>query len=1144
MEKIFVRDAVRRAVLSILLIIGVALTLNSAFAAQSVTLEWNPSTDPSVTGYNIYYGAASRTYTNKIDVGNSTNVTVNGLVEGVTYYFAATAYNILGAESDYSAEVSYTIPVPAGNQPPTLTAIPNLTINEDAAQQTVNMTGITAGPSESQPITITASSGNTALIPNPTVNYTSPSSTGSLNFTPVPNANGSAVITVTVNDNQGSNNLFMRTFTVTVNPVNDPPTIDPINSVTINEDGGLQTVNLSGITSGTNESQTLTVTASSSNTGLIPNPTVSYSSPNATGSLSFTSVTNASGTATITVTVNDGQAANNLATRQFTVTVAAVNDPPTFSAISDLSINESASAQTVSVTGINAGPGESQTLTLTATSGNTALIPNPTVTYTSPSANGSLSFTPVAGANGSAVITVTVNDNAGSNNLFSRTFTVNVNPVNDPPTINTINNLTINEDSGLQTVSLSGITAGTNESQALTVTASSSNTGLIPTPTVSYTSPNTTGSLSFSPATNASGTSVITVTVNDGQSANNITTRQFTVTVAPVNDPPTLNSISDITVNQGQASQAVNLSGISAGPGESQTLTVTATSSNPGLVPNPTVTYTSPNAIGTLTASPSTNNSGSAVITVTVNDNQGSNNIVTRTFNFIVNARPMITPISNQTISTNSNTGPLGFVIGDRETPAANLIMFAASSVPSLIPTNNVVFGGSDSNRTVTVTPLLTQSGTANITLTVSDGSAVSNITFQVTVLGPPVAPTGLQIIGGGSLTGGVGPNSILNVGQTYTLTAVPDVGEVFAGWSGSYTSSSPKLTFTYQTNMSIQAHFVHSPYIPIAGRYNGLFYEDAQINLPTSGFFSINVTPAGTYSGSLTIGVKKYPFTGKLPLNNLGTNRLVLAGIPVIMDFEPQGDTITGHITSGSWVSTMRGDPCKFNSSNNPAPYFGKYTMVIPGTPGDELLPAGHGVGTPSVNGSGMVAFGGTLADGTKFTSSAYLSPNGEWPLYIPLYKGKGSVLSWMTFANRANDDINGALSWIKQPNASPKIYRGGFLYECEAIGSLFTAPAVGSNILPMTSGQMTFDGGNLGAGFVNSIGFGTNSHLINYSSNSLTATFSTAKGTILGKVKAPNSSAKAKPTTFNGVVLQKANAAYGFLLGTNQCSEVVLTP
>ena len=75
-----------------------------------------------------------------------------------------------------------------------------------------------------------------------------------------------------------------------------------------------------------NETQTLTVTASSSNTGLIPNPTVTYTSPNATGSLGFTPVANANGTATVTVTVNDGQAANNTVVQTFLVTVNAVND--------------------------------------------------------------------------------------------------------------------------------------------------------------------------------------------------------------------------------------------------------------------------------------------------------------------------------------------------------------------------------------------------------------------------------------------------------------------------------------------------------------------------------------------------------------------------------------------------------------------------------------------------------------------------------------------------------------------------------------------------------------------------------------------------------------------------------------------------
>src|SRR5205807_1422838 len=121
------------------------------------------------------------------------------------------------------------------------------------------------------------------------------------------------------------------TFTVTVNAVNDAPTLDAIpNPAAINEDAGLQTVSLSGISAGGGESQTLTVSAVSNNTALIPNPTVSYTSPNATGSLSYTPVANASGTATITVSVQDnGGTANggiDTFTRTFTVTVNAVND--------------------------------------------------------------------------------------------------------------------------------------------------------------------------------------------------------------------------------------------------------------------------------------------------------------------------------------------------------------------------------------------------------------------------------------------------------------------------------------------------------------------------------------------------------------------------------------------------------------------------------------------------------------------------------------------------------------------------------------------------------------------------------------------------------------------------------------------------
>src|SRR5436190_1565745 len=337
---------------------------------------------------------------------------------------------------------------------------------------------------------------------------------------------------------------------------------------------------------------------------LVPTPTVAYTNPNATGTLTFTPVANTSGTATITVTVNDAQAANNTVSRTFTVTVAAVNDPPTLNAIANLSIAEDSGLQTVSLAGIGSGAAnESQTLTVTASSSNTGLVPNPTVAYTSPNTTGTLTFTPLANATGTAAITVTVNDGQAQNNTVSRTFTVAVSVVNDPPTLNSIANLTINEDAGLQTVNLAGISSG-GENQTLVVTASSSNTGLIPTPTVNYTSPNATGTLTFIPVANANGPATITVTVNHGASANYTIPRPFRVTVHPVNDAPTLNPISNLTINEGPGLQTVNLAGISAGAGESQPLIVTAISSDNSLIPNPTVIYASPNATGSLTFTP------------------------------------------------------------------------------------------------------------------------------------------------------------------------------------------------------------------------------------------------------------------------------------------------------------------------------------------------------------------------------------------------------------------------------------------------------------------------------------------------------------------------------------------------------------
>jgi hypothetical protein len=96
--------AVRGAFLSLFTLSVVAQT------QCSVTLAWDPSPGDSIVGYNLYYGSASRTYTNIDQVGDVTQVTVTNLCPGATYYFAITSVDASGAESDYSAELIYTVP--------------------------------------------------------------------------------------------------------------------------------------------------------------------------------------------------------------------------------------------------------------------------------------------------------------------------------------------------------------------------------------------------------------------------------------------------------------------------------------------------------------------------------------------------------------------------------------------------------------------------------------------------------------------------------------------------------------------------------------------------------------------------------------------------------------------------------------------------------------------------------------------------------------------------------------------------------------------------------------------------------------------------------------------------------------------------
>src|SRR5437763_5021902 len=177
-----------------------------------------------------------------------------------------------------------------------------------------------------------------------------------------------------------------------------------------------------------------------------------------------------------------------------------------------------------------------------------------------------------------------------------------------------------------------------------------------------------------------------------------------------------------------------------------------------------------------------------------------------------------------------------------------------------------------------------------------------------------------------------------------------------------------------------------------------------------SAGCCAVSVTARGAYNGRLQLGADRRSFSGRLDLQCQATNLILRPNentlrIELRIGSGSQSDQVLGLVTDGIWVSTLAGDRAVFNSKTNPAPWAGSYTLFFPGNADDPALPSGDGFGAVRVLPTGHARFVGTLADGARVSASATLSRHGLWPVYIPLYLGKGSLVSWLAFTHRAND-------------------------------------------------------------------------------------------------------------------------------------------
>jgi alpha-tubulin suppressor-like RCC1 family protein len=196
---------------------------------------------------------------------------------------------------------------------------------------------------------------------------------------------------------------------------------------------------------------------------------------------------------------------------------------------------------------------------------------------------------------------------------------------------------------------------------------------------------------------------------------------------------PTISPIANQTIDEDTATAALPFT-----VGDAQTsaanLTVRAKSSNQSLVLDTRIGFEGQGGNRAVVVRPEANRSGQTTITLAVKDG-----VFSASTSFLltvnpVNDPPTITSIPDQTLNPGAGTGPLRFTIGDIDTGMAGLTLAKDSSNPNLIPIGNIVFGGNGGNRTVNVTPRANQSGTARITVTVSDGRATTSTSFLVTV--------------------------------------------------------------------------------------------------------------------------------------------------------------------------------------------------------------------------------------------------------------------------------------------------------------------------------------------------------------------------------------------------------------------------
>jgi len=398
------------------------------------------------------------------------------------------------------------------------------------------------------------------------------------------------------------------------------------------------------------------------------------------------------------------------------------------------------------------------------------------------------------------------------------------------------------------------------------------------------------------------------------------------------------------------------------------------------------------------------------------------------------------------------------------------------------------------------------------------------------------LSPLTIQINGHGRVSPNLNGRN-LEVTTVHRLRAIPDRDFLFTGWTGATNSTNAVIDFVMQENAVLIANFVADPFAAVRGDYNGLILTSNAITHASSGFFTVTVSRRDVFSGHFIVGGKRYSTHGRFDENGFANFMLghgALTGT-LQLDMTYGTDQITGTLTDGVFNSTLLGDLDVFEMRTAPSPFAGRYNLNFLAND----IVGGNGFATIRINSDGDLQLVGRLADGRVITQSVPVSKNGAWAFYIPLYGDKGSVISWMSFANLPSSSVSGMVNWFRPAHANDVFFPDGFATEVTAIGSLFIIPPPRTPMLNWVNGIAVLGGNNLNGTITNLVTFNSNNTItVNFQLASLHLTVNPL-GILHGSFVHPMSQIT---ESLWGAVLPKTNWAGGFFLDAPQSGFIFL--